>query len=288
MKNIFKFKNENKDFKVFSNEYHGEEKEIFVLTNDESGVASKLNDSWNASQYFLAYIDLKTNELKNGEGRINWLLTDKECEKHGIIYPYYFKGGTIYHLKVRELIYKNIPEGRLPSFYNRFMVVKVLKEDIQNEVLQEILKEYRKPVIIIDEKLGKFELNKDYGSFNGNVNWLGKNISVSLNVDIDNKKSWTKALKTVQVLHDQQEEFNLEFVKFYGEKLTDLANDWLEDGNEKITKNDFINRISLSEIIVDFKGNYNAFYDDGDMFDGHTIDVSGNIKTGINSANITG
>lgn len=288
MKNIFKFKNENKDFKVFSNEYHGEEKEIFVLTNDESGVASKLNDSWNASQYFLAYIDLKTNELKNGEGRINWLLTDKECEKYGIFYPHYFKAGTIYHLKVRELIDKNIPEGRLPSFYNRFMVVKVLKEEIQNEVLQEILKEYRKPVVIIDKKLGKFELNKDYGSFNGNVNWLGKNISVSLNVDIDNKKSWTKALKIVQALHDQQEEFNLEFVKFSGDKLTDLANDWLEDGNEEITKNDFINRISLSEIIVDFKGNYNAFYDDGDMFNGHTIDVSGNIKTGINSANITG
>jgi len=101
------FRKRNKDFEVFANEYTKEEKEIIVLTNNQSGGAGKLNNSWDASQYFLAYFDIEKND----------------------------KPETIYHLRVRELKNKTVPEGSLPSFYNRFMVVKVIKENIQNEEL---------------------------------------------------------------------------------------------------------------------------------------------------------
>lgn len=280
---------DNKDLEAFSKQYQNEEKEILVLTSDQSGGGAKFYNSWNSTQYFLAYIDLETNVLKNGDGRINWLVSEKEYDKRGIFFPYYFKGGTIYHLKVRELIDKTVPEGRLPSAYNSFMVVEVLNENVQNETLLHTLKEYREPVNIMDKQLGKFELNKDYGSLTGELDWLDNTISVFLEIDVENKESWKEAIEILRILFDQQKQIDLEFRTYAGEELTDLANDWLEDEeNEEITKNDFLKRLSLSELVVTFKGDYTAYYDDDDMFYGHVIVVSGNIKTGISSANIAG
>jgi hypothetical protein len=278
----------NKDFEAFSNKYQTIIKEILLLTSDESGGGSKLPHSWEATEYFLAYVDLETNELKNGKGRINWLVSDEDFEQNGISFPYHFKQGTIYHLAVRELIDKTVPEGRLPSAYNNFMVVEILKEDVKNDELLNILTEYRTSVEIIDEKLGKFVLNKNYGSFQGELKWIEKNISVSLYVDQEEKNTWTNAIQVLRDLFNQQEQFDLAFRTYAGEQLTALANDCLEEGNDEITKSDFINRIRLSELSLTFDGNYSAYYDDDDMFYGHIVDVAGNIKTGISSASIAG
>lgn len=88
----------NKDFATFESEYQKEEKEIEVLISDSSGGAAKFRNSWEASAYFLAYVDIASNELKKGEGRINWLLSDEEVSEHGVDYPYHFKGGIGYRL----------------------------------------------------------------------------------------------------------------------------------------------------------------------------------------------
>lgn len=278
----------NKDFESFESEYQKEEKEIFVLISDQSGGAAKFWNSWEASEDFLAYVDITSNELKKGDGHINWLISDEEEETHGISWPYHFKQGVIYRLKARELIDKTVPEGLLPSSCNRFMIVDVLEEDVQNGELLAILAEYRKTIKIVDEVLGEFELNKDWGMFNGEINWLGEEISASLEVNAENKSSWTKAMKALRILFEQQQQQDSEFRTFAAEHLTKLANDWREDKGIEISTNDFINRISHSELTVTSSGNYTAYYDDDDMFAGHVVTVHGNNKKGIKSATIEG
>jgi len=281
--------NSNKDFEVFASKYQKEEKEILILTSDGGGGAQKMGDSWDASKYFLAYIDIASNELKKGDGRVNWIISEEESKEHGCSWPYYFKGGVIYRLKVRELIDKTVPEGRLPSYYNRFMIIDVIEENVLNDELLAILAEYRKPVKIADKVLGEFELDKDLVLFNGAINWLEKNISVSLEVNVDNKSSWNKAMNVLRNLFEQQIQQDSEFRDFAAEQLTDLANDWIQDDNTpEISKGDFTCRISLSELAVTSSGDYTAYYDDDDMFLGHVVTVSGNIETGIKSAVIEG
>jgi len=281
--------NSNKNFAVFASEYQQEEKEILILTSDGGGGAQKMGDSWDAFKYFLAYIDIASNEVKKGDGRVNWIISEEESKEHGCSWPYYFKGGVIYRLKVRELIDKTVPEGRLPSYYNRFMVIDVIEENVLNDELFAILAEYRKTVKIADKVLGEFELDKDLELFNGAINWLEKNISASLEVDVDNKGSWTKAMNVLRTLFEQQIQQDSEFRAFAAEQLTDLANDWIQDDNiPEISKGDFIRRTSLSELAVASSGDYTAYYDDDDMFLGHTVTISGNIKKGIKSATIEG
>lgn len=210
----------NKNLEIFSNKYSIEEKEILVLTNDQSAGGEKLYNSWTASQYFLAYFDIKKNELKIGDGRIVWLLTNNEYNQYGITYPYNFKFGTIYHLRVRELNNKTIPDEGLPSFYNRSMVVKVIEKNIQNDELLEVLKEYRIPIKITNAILGEFELKKDHEILEGTIDWLNESVRVSLEVDVQSRQTWNDTICILQVLFNEQKKRDIEFRTFAGEKLT--------------------------------------------------------------------
>ncbi|GHU65705.1 hypothetical protein AGMMS49983_13870 [Clostridia bacterium] len=278
-----------KDFEAFQSKYQTEEKEILVLTDDGGGGAGKFYDSWDSSKYFLAYYDIALNELKKGKGRINWLISDDENREHSFCWPHYFMDGVIYRLRVRELADKTVPEGRLPSAYNRFMVVEVLEENAHNDELASILAEYRKPVILSDKVLGEFELNKNLRLFGGRIQWLGRDVSVSLEVNPDSRGSWTKAMNVLRVLFGQQEQRDAEFRAFAAGQLTELANDWRQDEDTaEISKADFISRIHLSELAVDPNGNIAAYYTDDDMFLGHAVTVHGNTKKCLKSANIEG
>jgi hypothetical protein len=230
---------------------------------------------------------VNTDELKKGDGRIVWPLTEEEKDRASWLHR--FKKGSVYRLKVRELIDKTVPDGRLPSFYNRFLAVETLEENAHNDALLAILTEYRKPVKITDETMGEFELNKDLKVFNGAIDWLGVKISVSLNVDPDNKASWTKAMDVLRALFAQQAQRDAECRAFAAENLVELANDWAQEEDGDITKQDFMKRISLSELAVTSGGgDFIAYYDDDNLFLRHAVAVYGNIKKGLKSANIGG
>lgn len=76
-------------------------------------------------------------------------------------------------------------------------------------------------------------------------------------------------------------------------KLLDLANDWLEDNEDedkpdKITKEMFIDNIKMSELCISPDGSITLFYDDGDMFWGHTIQIIIDENGNYESADIAG
>jgi len=121
------------------------------------------------------------------------------------------------------------------------------------------------------------------------LNGKGKNISVHLEVNIDSKGSWTKAMNVLRALFEQQKLKDLEFRTFAAEQLTNLANDWREDEETvEISQKDFAERISLSELSVSSGGSFTAYYDDDDMFASHAVTVYGSIKKGLKSATIEG
>ena len=57
---------------------------------------------------------------------------------------------------------------------------------------------------------------------------------------------------------------------------------------EEITEEDFARRMILSEVCISTEGDFDICYDDDDMFWGHVIIVSGNIRDGISGATIAG
>ena len=145
---------------------------------------------------------------------------------------------------------------------------------------------------ITDEFLG--ELTVDGEDIEGEVEINGEKIYFGISVDDINDK------ETVERLISDFKEFIADFDKwdkrireFSAEKLTDNANDWLQDSLEddeefvEITEEKFAERMVLNSIGFDENG-FEVFYDDDDMFWGHSILVDGTLENGIEQAYIAG
>jgi len=276
-------------FKNFEKEYDKQEREILVLMSDDAGSSASYGSFWIGQSYFQAYVDLETNELKKGEGRLTWPLTKEEEANHS--YFSRFKKGVIYRIKARPLADRTVPENRTPSFYNKFYVTEVLEEGATSPALDEILTEYRKPVILQDEVLGELEFDKSLSSFEGHVTWKGEEIIIYLDVDQEDKETWTEAGDAMKQFVAEQDKWDKAMREFSANELTSLANDWQsrEDRNAPaITKGGFSKRIILQSIAMSSDGSFSVYYDDDGMFLGHVIMVDGNIETGVETADIGG
>ena len=266
--------------KEWEDSFEKKEREIIVLRH-EGGGGSLRNGFWEWDEYFLAYVDCETGELHKEEGRIEFPVTDKEN------LPYHFEDETIYKLRVREKLPEEVPNGALP-IKNHFLVVEVLEKNVACPELEEILAEYRKPIILQDDVLGELTYDKQIKSFEGNIAWLGGKVHISLYVDKDNKSGITKAKKALKTMMSEQKKWDVDLRSFAAKKLTKLACEWAESDEEaaEITEESFAKRISLSSICMISGGSFSAHFDDDDLFFGHSITVCGSPKKGLLSADI--
>ena len=114
-----------------------------------------------------------------------------------------------------------------------------------------------------------------------------------LEVNTESKSSWSRARTAAKKLVTEQETWDKTMREFAAKKLTALANEWLDEDEESndakpITEEMFAKRITLSEISITSGGSFTAYYNDDDMFWGHTIEIHGSLKKGIANANISG
>jgi hypothetical protein len=72
-------------------------------------------------------------------------------------------------------------------------------------------------------------------------------------------------------------------------ELLSLKNEaWREEGESPLAAADFIKRMKLESISVLTNGDIEFWHDDGDLFWGHAIEVSGNLKKGLTRAVLQG
>lgn len=268
----------------WENSFDKKEQEILVLRH-EGDVTSKRNGFWEVAVCCLAYIDCETGELHKEECRFVFAASEKEYENHLI--PEFDKE-TVYHLKVRKKLPEKLPEIMIKRL--DFLLVDVIEKNAQSPELEEILAEYKKPVIIEDDILGELLYDRTIKSFEGHISWLDKNIDISLDVDKDNKSGITKARKAMKELYLSAEKRDAEMRIFAAKKLIDLARDWCESEEEalKITEESFADRIGIESISITSGGLFSAYFNDDDIFAGHCITVAGSLKKGITSASMGG
>ena len=211
--------------------------------------------------------------------------SEKEYENHLI--PE-FDEETVYHLKVRKKLPEELPEIMIRSL--DFLLVDVIEKNAKSPELEEILAEYKKPIIIEDDILGELLYDRTINSFEGHIPWLDKKIDISLDVDKDNKSGITKARKAIKEMYLSAEKWDANMRKFAAGKLIDIARDWCESEKEagKITEESFAERIGIESISMTSGGSFTAYFNDDDIFAGHCIIVCGSLKKGITSASMGG
>ncbi|WP_338754755.1 DUF2262 domain-containing protein [Bacillus sp. FJAT-52991] len=251
--------------------------EIVAVTGALGIGASRGGDNilWTASIDLIAWKDLHNNEtITKEEIRLAWLVDDAEWRKSKDI----LKANTIVKLQVRKS-------------ENSMMLVKVLETPYKDDELEIILQEAMKPVYYHDEMLGEFELDKRVKTFEKRISWAGEECHLDFDWNKD-KHVMKSALETAYALFKKQDEWNMKMKMYASAELVELANEWLQDDDEaeidEITKEMFMDLITLNSIIVYPKGDFEIFFLDGDIFWGHSIIVSGNIHEGLTSAEIAG
>ena len=268
--------------------FEDEAREILVLLAGGGG-AGKRNRFWDVSHYFIAYVDCQTGALHTGDGRIVYPVSDEEHDAGGILDR--FRREAVYRLKARKKIPHEIPEGMTASSQNEFLIVEVLEEDAPCPALEDVLAEYRRPVVVTDEVLGELTLDKDLDVFEGEVLWRGEQICLSLEVDVANEDTWTAAVAAMKQMMADQDRWDRDMRAFAARELTELACDWRESADEdvpEITEESFAQRIELTSIAMDPDGSFSAYFDDDDMFFGHCVTAYGTLTDGVRTVNMEG
>lgn len=156
-----------------------------------------------------------------------------------------------------------------------------------DEELESILSDFLKPVELTDPVVGKLTLNKSIDQFEGSIAWFGKQIGLKIPVDESGDPS--DSLRTAKVLLANMESWAAKVTDYAAANLLELKNDsWLDEGEQPITREEFIRRMQLESITAYPEGAFEFWHHDGDLFWGHSILVSGSLSKGLTDADIPG
>ncbi|CBL36145.1 Uncharacterized protein conserved in bacteria [butyrate-producing bacterium SM4/1] len=257
-------------FEEFYEMYEPEEQEVVALINRCIGGGYNWKGKfWEMTVVTLGMVFCDTGKVSTKEEHLEWPVTEEERNSD--------KGwGRFGKEQICRLKIRRMKEERAKDLVVRpWSISEIVNAHEDCPELQAVLEEYHKPVVIQDQVLGELTLDKDYDTFEGEIQWCGKDVSLSLEVNAESKPSWTRARSAAKKL---------------------LANNWLSQDEENprdpetdpITEEELARRISLTSLSVTSGGSFTAWFDCDEMFTDHAVTVYGSLKKGLKTANIEG
>ena len=246
-------------FEEFYEMYEPEEQEVVALINRCIGGGYNWKGNfWEMTVVTLGMVFCDTGKVITKEERLDWPVTDEERNSDKGWGR--FQSEQICRLKIRRMK----EEWAKGLVVRPWCISQVVKAHEVCPELQAILDEYYKPVVLQDEVLGELTLNKDYDAFEGEIQWCGKDVNLSLEVNAESKPSWTRARSAAKKLLADCETWDKAMREFAAKSLTGLANDWLSQDEENprnpetdpITEEELARRISMTSLSVTSGGSF--------------------------------
>jgi len=151
--------------------------------------------------------------------------------------------------------------------------------------LKAILDEQKKPVTLEAEGLGTFVLNRSAGIFQLEAEWLEQPALLAFDPDEDQEG----CLDTARALLSDPTGWDEKVRAFAADKLLDLANRQIEDEDaEEITREEFLDCLEPETIEVGPNGRFQFWFNDGGLFYGRAVRVSGTLADGPADAQMEG
>ncbi|WP_044976493.1 DUF2262 domain-containing protein [Ruminococcus sp. HUN007] len=248
----------------------------------------------------VGYIDLTTGTQARSNGWMSFTTdfpdyNNKTQEEQRILYENskkdrcLFQKNKIYRIKA----YPPVSCPDRPFFNNEahmqgMYVTEILSDDEQNEYLQNLLDIWYNPVTIHSEELGDMVLDKELMWYCTKKDWRRKPIDISLKIH-DENEDVSAGLAILEQFWKKKSAWDKKLRSFAANQLLELANDWLDDDDaEEWTEESFAKALENSALTMNTDGRFEMWYNDGDIFLGHSIVVSGNVKDGAKGAKMVG
>lgn len=146
--------------------------------------------------------------------------------------------------------------------------------------------EFLQPVTFQDDYFGTFTLDRRVNWYSTTASWGGMEITLHLDPD---EGEISSALKVASALWQEEEAWTKRIQNYAVQELLALKNDsWLDEGESPLSASQFIEKMTLESITVCTDGEFEFWHDDGELFWGHSIQVSGSLSDGPNHADIPG
>jgi hypothetical protein len=163
----------------------------------------------------------------------------------------------------------------------------VLGFDNSDAELNQVAANLQKPVSFDDPMFGTFTLDRRINWFSGKATWNGAVVEIHL--DGNESSEVQAALKTARALWQSQADWDQRVRDYAVQQLLARKNDdWLGEGEEEVSPEQFKARMKLQSITVRQDDEFEFFHEDGDLFWGHAIQISGSLVKGLTSAGTPG
>jgi hypothetical protein len=173
------------------------------------------------------------------------------------------------------------PEAAVTTLHR---IVHVGAKDLE---LEQLARNLQTPIVLHHATLGRLEYNRRVNWFEGRAQWCGQEVKVSLSCSRSEEP--TAVLDVASRLFNEQEQWDRRVREYAVEQLLPLKNgSWLDEDEEEISAADFLSKMSLESISLDEEGDLTFWHNDGDLFCGHAIQISGNLADGLKNADIPG
>jgi len=213
----------------------------------------------------LRYIDLEApTTIKNDHTSLHWYVYDDNVEKS----RKRFKQHGIYKVLIEE----NIFTGKYGP-YSMSFIVDNSEIEIENQLLQEFLDEYKKPIVIEDEELGTLIAENSEAGLKGNVIWNNKNVKISL--------PDSQAIEKMKEMLLNSKSWDTKFKHAMTEEYYEDAKAYFDEEEQNMTKEEFAQSFILEMIYVSNLGVFRASFNSEKFLPDHTIEISGSFDEGI-------
>lgn len=164
-------------------------------------------------------------------------------------------------------------------------------DDLHTEIamdgeLHNALEEAQKPVVVTTARFGDLRYHDSEDCFVGEAEWNGE--AVELSFYVDDNQDITSLLATAEQLWDAQSEWKKKVDDFAVGLLPIKNESWLDVDEQPLDAEQFKAQMKLQAIWVHPDGEFEFWHEDGDLFWGHVIQVTGSLTEGLTEVGIAG
>ena len=169
----------------------------------------------------------------------------------------------------------------------RAELVEFLGADDSDSEMNQAAVDLQKPVIHQDHQFGQFTLDRSVNWYTAETEWNGETISLSLT--LDDAGTIEAALQIARTLWQNQKGWTKRIEDYAVQTLLPLKNEnWLDEEEAELSADEFKARMTLESVTIEPDGSFDFWHNDGDLFCGHSIEISGNLSKGPTRADIPG
>lgn len=249
-------------YKEFAADFPAEVTDILAVTGASGFSAEQVEgtDLWKASMGVTAWKDEYTQELKQGEARLEVLGDDQLLSYLRDYVPRDF----IIQLPVRPSA-----DG------TRFLMLDLPKPAFDPE-LKAILDKQKEPVTLEVDGLGTFTFSRTMSWFQTEIDWADQAVQLVF----DRSETQEDSIQTALALTAEAADWDVRVKEFAAGQLVDQVNEWLQESGESFDCETLAARLEIDTVLAAEEGRVEFWMHDEEMLFPQTIHVTGTLTDG--------